>query len=84
MTDAFGIGRALEQLGIKDINEGTSTGLENFSSGELFESHSPVDGKLIGKVRASTKEDYERAMKAATEAFKTFRLMPARLVMKLY
>ncbi|RNC87980.1 MAG: aldehyde dehydrogenase family protein [Winogradskyella sp.] len=73
----FGIKEALEQLGVKAINEGTSTGSENFSNGELLESYSPVDGQLIAKVKSSTKEDYEKAMTAATEAFKTWRVMPA-------
>ena len=36
-----------------------------------------MDGKLIAKVKASTSDDYERAIKAALEAFKTWRLMPA-------
>ncbi len=73
----FGINDALKQLGIKDINEGTSTGSRNFSNGEIIASYSPVDGQLIAKVKSSTKEDYENAMSAATEAFKTWRLMPA-------
>src|SRR5687767_12786330 len=30
ITDKYGMRAALEQLGIKDINEGTSTGLKNF------------------------------------------------------
>ena len=57
----FGIESALKQLGLKDINEGTSTGSTNFSSGDIIESYSPVDGKLIGKVKATTKEDYAKA-----------------------
>lgn len=75
--DSFGIREALRQLGIKDINEGTSTGNHHFASGELLESYSPVDGQLIGKVRQSTPADYEKAMQSAVEAFKTFRVMPA-------
>ena len=73
----FGIKEALTELGIKAVNEGTSTGSNNFSNGELIESYSPVDGQLIAKVKSSTKEDYEKAMDAATSAFKTWRLMPA-------
>ncbi|WP_046743521.1 L-piperidine-6-carboxylate dehydrogenase [Kordia zhangzhouensis] len=73
----FGIKEALEILGLKDINEGTSTGSNNFSNGELIESYSPVDGKLIGKVKSSTREDYDKVMEAATSAFKTWRVMPA-------
>ena len=76
MTD-FGIDKAFKELGLQEINEGTSTGSVNFSSGDIIESFSPVDGKLIGKVKASTKEDYERIMEAATAAFRSFRAMPA-------
>ncbi|MDO1501986.1 aldehyde dehydrogenase family protein [Winogradskyella maritima] len=73
----FGIKEALKTLGVNDINDGTSTGSQWFSGGELIESYSPVDGQLIAKVKSSTKEDYERAMASATEAFKTWRTMPA-------
>ena len=73
----FGIHKALEQLGVEAINNGTSTGQNHFSNGEIIESYSPVDGALIAKVKSSTKEDYEKAMSAAVEAFKTWRVMPA-------
>jgi aldehyde dehydrogenase (NAD+) len=73
----FGIEKALQQLGVKDINEGTSTGSKWFSNGETLESFSPVDGKLIGKVKTTTEEDYQKMMNAATSAFKTWRVMPA-------
>jgi hypothetical protein len=33
-------------MGIKEINEGTSTGLNHFSNGAILESYSP-DGQLI-------------------------------------
>ena len=77
MTDQFGILEALSTLGIKDINSGTSTGMQFFANGSKLESYSPTNGQLIGTVVQSTKEDYEAAMEKATEAFKTFRLMPA-------
>ena len=73
----FGIEEALKKLGLGDINNGTSTGSENFGSAELIESFSPVDGQLIGKVKSSSAEDYEKVMSAATEAFKFWRLKPA-------
>jgi aldehyde dehydrogenase (NAD+) len=76
-TQSFGIQEALETLGIREINQGTSTGTQHFASGEVLESYSPVDGKLIGKVTQSTKEDYEKTMAAAQAAFLEFRLMPA-------
>ncbi len=78
----FGIEKALKELGVKEINKGTSTGSSWFSpdsyrDGELIKSYSPVDGKLIGSVQTTTKEDYEKMMKTATSAFKTWRLKPA-------
>ncbi|PQJ21808.1 aldehyde dehydrogenase family protein [Tenacibaculum sp. SG-28] len=78
MTD-FGIDKALETLGLQEINEGTSTGSVNFSNGELIASYSPVDGKLIGKVKTTTREDYEKVMETAAAAFKDFKAMPAPL-----
>ena len=73
----FGMDKALAQLGLGAINDGTSTGSNSFSSGEIIESYSPVDGQLIGKVKTTTKEDYEKVMEAATSAFKSFREIPA-------
>ena len=77
MNDTFGIQEALKELGLEEINNGSSTGSDCFSNGELLESYSPVDGKLIGKVKCSTKEDYERVMSAAASAFKSWRTVPA-------
>ena len=77
LTDQFGIQEALAQLGIQEINEGTSTGSKTFANGKIIESYSPVDGSLIASVKASTKEDYEAAMSKAEEAFKVWRLVPA-------
>ena len=77
IAQQFGMTEALKQLGIAEINQGTSTGLNHFSNGEILESYSPVDGKLIASVKTSTVADYEKVMQLATEAFKTFRVMPA-------
>ena len=76
---SFGIQEALKQLGVTEINEGTSTGSNNFSNGEIIESYSPVDGKLIGKVKATTKEDYNKMMQTAIVAFKEWKTKPAPL-----
>ncbi len=73
----FGIKEALDKLGVKDLNEGTSTGSVNFSNGVQIESISPVDGKLIGKVKTTTREDFEKVMDSATSAFKSWRKLPA-------
>jgi aldehyde dehydrogenase (NAD+) len=77
IANDFGIEKALKKLGIQSINEGTSTGSRWFSNGEIMESYSPVDGRLIGKVKTTTKEDFDQVMKAATSAFKSWRTMPA-------
>ena len=73
----FEIGKILKELGVKDLNEGTSTGSKWFSNGKIIESYSPVDGRLIGSVKSTSKEDYEKVMNAATTAFKYWRTMPA-------
>ncbi|MEC7265037.1 MAG: aldehyde dehydrogenase family protein, partial [Bacteroidota bacterium] len=38
---------------------------------------SPVDGTLIGKVKTTSPEDYEKVIQTATTAFKQWRLIPA-------
>lgn len=76
ISKEFGIDKALEELGIKDINHGTSTG-EFFGTGETIDSVSPVDGKLIAKVRISTEEDYEKVISTAGKAFKEWRKLPS-------
>lgn len=69
--------KVLKALGIKEINEGCSTGKNWFSGGEVIESYSPVDGKLIAKVKSATKADYDKVMKTAHEAFLQWRTIPA-------
>ncbi|MEC7265177.1 MAG: aldehyde dehydrogenase family protein, partial [Bacteroidota bacterium] len=64
----FGMDKALKQLGLQEINNGTSTGSENFGSGEIISSISPVDGTLIGKVKTTSPEDYEKVIQTATTA----------------
>ncbi len=73
----FGIGEALSALGIKEINNGTSTGSENFASGDLIESFSPVDGAMISKVKSTTQADFDKVIAKASEAFKSWRKKPA-------
>jgi aldehyde dehydrogenase (NAD+) len=77
IADQFGMQEALKELGIQAENQGTSTGNSWFANGSLLESYSPVDGQLIAKVKTTTANDYEKVMQSATDAFKTFRVMPA-------
>lgn len=72
------IKKILSDLGIEKLNEGTSTGTKWIkSTGAELHSYSPVDGKLIATVKQSTAKDYEKVMQKATEAFKTWKMMPA-------
>ncbi|NJW53890.1 L-piperidine-6-carboxylate dehydrogenase [Salinimicrobium oceani] len=79
VAEKFGINQALKDLGLRvdDVNNGTSTGKNWFSSGDVIESYSPVDGALIGKVKATTEEDYNKVIETAADAFKTWRSMPS-------
>lgn len=78
IAEKFGIKQALKDLGISDdVNDGSSTGKNFFGNGEIIESYSPVDGALIGKVRSTTAEDFEKVIVTATEGFKTWRKMPS-------
>jgi len=67
----------LQQLGLKDKNAGTSTGLKDSDSGQYLSSTSPVDDELIGEVSLTTREEYEQVIATAQEAFKTWRMTPA-------
>jgi len=71
------IRKALTDLGVKQLNNGTSTGSNSFGKGEVIESYSPVDGELIGKVTTTSKQDYEQVIENAQKAFKSWRLKPA-------
>ncbi len=67
----------LKKLGLKQTNNGTSTGLESFSSRKKIDSYSPVDAALIGSVSVTTREQYDAVVAKAQEAFLVWREMPA-------
>jgi aldehyde dehydrogenase (NAD+) len=68
----------LDQLGIKEVNSGASTGAYWFNTrGNEIQSFSPVDGNLIAAVRSATEVEYEAAILKGQEAFKEWRLVPA-------
>jgi aldehyde dehydrogenase (NAD+) len=73
----YGIKEALRQLGVEEVNNGSSTGSAFFANGDSIDSFSPVDGKLIAKVNTTSPEDFERVMSTATDAFKHWRTIPA-------
>jgi aldehyde dehydrogenase (NAD+) len=69
----------LNLLGLSKENSGTKIGNSSIKGGSVIQSHSPVDGSLIGAVDTTTKEGYEAVMKSAEEAFKSWRITPAPL-----
>lgn len=69
----------LKNLGIKEKNYGSSTGLkwnETTSEGEL-KIYSPATGEYIASVYQASDADYENVIKTAEEAFKYWRKVPA-------
>ena len=74
----FGMDDALKTLGLGAQNNGTSTGIEfSNKSGEYITSYSPVDGKKIGEVSITTKDEYEAIIAKAQDAFSSWRMLPA-------
>ncbi len=67
----------INQLNLTDKNAGTWIGGQSIDSNEWIESYSPVNGNLIGAVSTTSNDQYEQAIDAAQEAFKTWRMMPA-------
>ncbi len=67
----------ISELGLNEKNAGTSTGANAMPSEEYITSYSPVDGKKIGEVSVTTREQYDEVVAKATEAFGVWRSMPA-------
>lgn len=68
----------LTRLGIKDINSGVSTGTEWLeSTGETNNSYTPIDGTRLAGVKHAMKDDYEKIIQKARNAFNIWREKPA-------
>ena len=67
----------LKKLGLEEKNAGTWTGLNSSDSGSYIDSYSPVDGKYIGSVSVTTKDEYENVIQKSNEAYKLWRNLPA-------
>ena len=68
----------LKKLGLKQKNNGTSTGLKSTAaSKEYIASYSPVDGAYIGSVSVTSKKEYEQVLKTTQKAFTKWRTIPA-------
>ncbi len=72
------ISGVLQQLGIQSLNQGISTGTNNWhGNGALLESKSPVDGQVIGTVHLGGTQDYDKVVDTAHQAFLVWRNLPA-------
>jgi aldehyde dehydrogenase (NAD+) len=78
ITKMSTIQEVLDQLGVKEINQGASTGANWLNTnGEQIDSYSPVDGSLIASVKSATLTDYDAVIAKSQEAFKIWRKVPS-------
>ena len=82
---AVNIDKVLKDLGIEEVNQGVSTGVEWFDTeGAITNSVSPVDGKEIASVKNATMDDYEMVIKKHRPLLKSGDLFPLLNVARLF
>lgn len=69
--------KELSSLKLSESNLGSSTGSNWFGSGSKIDSYSPTDGKLIGSVLSTTRDEYEKVIQEAEKAKAIWRDIPA-------
>ena len=75
---AINIQSVLKKLSLTSVNKGVSTGNHWLpDSKKYIISHSPVDGKMIGKVSVASAKDYNTVIDTAEKAFAEWRTVPA-------
>jgi len=68
----------LDNLELVQVNSGAGTGTRWLEcGGELLQSVSPIDGKVIAEVRQAGPDDLDEVVVGAAEAFKEWRMVPA-------
>ena len=68
----------LKKLSLTSVNKGVSTGNHWLpDSKKYIISHSPVDGKMIGKVSVASAKDYNIVIDSAEKSFAEWRTVPA-------
>ena len=68
----------LEKLGIEKMNAGGFHGdWLTDAKGDVLDSVSPIDGKVIASIKQVADEDYEKIIKRAQSAFQEWRKVPA-------
>jgi 5-carboxymethyl-2-hydroxymuconic-semialdehyde dehydrogenase len=73
----------LERLKAEGIGHMINGKVAPSISGQTFETKSPVDGAVLASVARGNAEDIDYAATVATEAFKSWRAMPASMRKKL-
>jgi len=71
------IARLFDNLGLSEMNDGAYNGQWLNTNGSPIQSFTPVDGSLLGSVKAAGEKEYEQVITAAQEAFKTWSMVPA-------
>lgn len=68
----------LSRLGIKETNSGATTGMNWLkTSGDITESVSPIDGKVIAKITNANADEYEQVIEVAQAGFEQWKTWPA-------
>jgi len=67
----------LEKYDLINVQAGAGSGEELKCSGDILQSISPIDLQLLGKIGCASTEKNEKIVARATEAFKTWRMVPA-------
>ncbi|EEF59394.1 L-piperidine-6-carboxylate dehydrogenase [Pedosphaera parvula] len=73
---AFSPAALFKRLGLRDVNPGVFNGKWT-GNGKVINSISPIDGKVLGKVKQATAEEYETSVQAAVKAYESWRNVPA-------
>ncbi len=68
-------GALLKKLGLQEINAGVFCG-HWLGSGPILKSVSPIDGKIIAKVKTATSAQYEQTVNRARAAFEKWKIIP--------
>ena len=68
---------ALKALNLSEKNNGVAARDRIAASGAEIASVSPIDGAVLGKVRCASPGDYDAVVRASTEVFRDWRMVPA-------
>jgi len=67
----------LRKFDLTEEQSGAGTGSWLPSGGDVLESISPVDGRVLGRIRSASRDDYGHVARKAAQAFEKWRMVPA-------